>query len=468
MAPLPLTGAPPSTATRPLRAKPVGTPFTIRDTRLITSTLNRLAPTQVELEIPITTDQLAAAEERAFRRLVKHAKLPGFRQGKIPRKVFEQAYGSDTITHQAIEEVLPDAYAKAVREHDLDPVDRPRMEVVEENEGRPTRLKATVEVRPEIALHDYKGIAVTRPPVTVTDDDVERSLQALARDRATLVPVERPAKLGDLVTMDYEGRIDGEPFEGGAAQGQVAELSADRFIPGFVDGIVGANAGETRTVEAHFPASYSEAGLAGKTATFTVTVHEIKQLELPAIDDDFAKAVSNNETLAELREDVRRRLTAIAESRARRVVGNAVVEKLLGAHEFPLPQTLVDGEVDHLVSDAAGNAARSGKSFDDYLASVGKTEEQLRAELRPEAEGRVKTTLLVERIAKAEQIAATPRDVSEELEALSRQYGQPVARIRKALGNGLLSLMDGIVRNKTLDFLIDNATVTDETAAPPS
>jgi len=364
--------------------------------------------------------------------------------------------------------VLPDAYAKAVREHNLDPVDRPRMEVVEENEGRPTRLKATVEVRPEIALHDYKGIAVARPPVTVTDDDVERSLQALARDRATLVPVERPAKLGDLVTMDYEGRIDGEPFEGGAAQGQVAELSADRFIPGFVDGIVGANAGETRTVEAHFPASYSEAGLAGKTATFTVTVHEIKQLELPAIDDDFAKAVSNNETLADLREDVRRRLTAIAESRARRVVGNAVVEKLLGAHEFPLPQTLVDGEVDHLVSDAAGNAARSGKSFDDYLASVGKTEEQLRAELRPEAEGRVKTTLLVERIAKAEQIAATPRDVSEELEALSRQYGQPVARIRKALGNGLLSLMDGIVRNKTLDFLIDNATVTDETAAPPS
>jgi trigger factor len=430
--------------------------------------LNRLAPTQVELEIPITTDQLAAAEERAFRRLVKKAKLPGFRQGKIPRKVFEQAYGADAITSQAMEEVLPDAYAAAVREHDLDPVDRPKMEVVEEAEGRPTRLKATVEVRPEIELGSYKGVAVTRPAISVTGDDIDRSLQALAKERATLVPVDRPAQLGDIVTMDYEGRIDGEAFEGGTAKGQVAELSNDRFIPGFVDGIVGMNAGETKEVEAHFPDNYGEQSLAGKTATFTITLHEIKQLELPAIDDDFAKSVSNNETLSDLREDVARRLTAIAESRGRRVVGNVLIEKLLAAHDFPLPQTLVDGEIDHLVNDAASNAARSGQSFDDFLAASGKTEDELRAELRPEAESRVKTTLLIERIAKAEQISATPADIQEELEALSRQYGQPVARIRKALGNSLLSLMDGIVRNKTLDFLIDNAAVTEETSPTPS
>ncbi len=435
---------------------------------LSTSTLNRLAPTQVELEIPITTDQLAAAEERAFKRLVKKARLPGFRPGKIPRKVFEQAYGTDTITSKAMEEVLPDAYAAAVREHDLDPVDRPRMEVVEENEGRPIRLKATVEVRPHIELGAYKGLQVSRPAVTVADDDVERSLQALAKDRSTLVPVERPAQLGDVVTIDYEGRIDGELFEGGAAQNQVTELSGDRFIPGFVDGIAGMAPGETKDVEAHFPGDYSEQSLAGKTATFRIRLHDVKQLETPPIDDVFAQNVSKNGTLDELREDVRRRLQAIAESRGRRTVGNAIVEKLLSTHDFPLPPSLIDGEVDHLMNEVAGNAARSGKTLEEHLTEGGKTEEQLRTELRAEAESRVKTTLLIEQIAKVEHIAATPADVTQELEALSRQYGQPVARIRKALGNSLLSLMEGIVRNKTLDFLIDNAEVSEETPSHAS
>jgi trigger factor len=399
---------------------------------------------------------------------VKKARLPGFRPGKIPRKVFEQAYGSDAITSQAMEEVLPDAYAQAVREHDLDPVDRPRMEVVEESEGRPTRLKATVEVRPQIELGSYKGLAVGRPPVTVGDDDVERSLAALAKDRATLVPVERPAQLGDVVTIDYAGSIDGEAFDGGTAENQVTELSGDRFIPGFVDGIAGLTSGETKDVEARFPDDYAEQSLAGKTATFRVKLHDVKQLEPPPIDDEFAKSVSKNETLEALREDVRRRLEAIAESRGRRVVGNAIVEKLLASHDFPLPPSLVDAEVEHLMSDVAGTAGRSGKTLQEYLSEGGKTEDQLRAELRTEAEGRVKTTLLIERIAKIERIAATPADVTQELEALSRQYGQPVARIRKALGNSLLSLMDGIVRNKTLDFLIDNAEVTEETPSPAS
>ena len=434
------------------------------------STLNRLAPTQVELEIPITNDELAAAEDRAFRKLVKNVRLPGFRAGKVPRKVFEQAYGADAITSQAMEEVLPEVYAKAVREHDLEPVDRPKMEIVEESEGRPRRLKATVEVRPEIALGQYKGISVPRPPAVVTADDVERSLEALAKERAILVPVDRPAQMGDVVTMDYAGTIDGEAFDGGTAAGQVTELRADRFIPGFVDGIVGMSAGESKDVRADFPADYGQESLAGKQASFAVTLHDVKALELPAIDDAFASSVSKCETLDELRADVRNRLEAIAESRARRVVGNALVGKLLETHDFPLPATLVEGEIEHLIGDAASQAQRAGMTFEDYLKEAGKTEEELREEYRSEAQSRVKGTLLIEQIAKQEHIAATPADVSSELEALSRQYGQPVARIRKALGNSLLSLMDGIVRNKTLDFLIDNAAVQpgEETSAPAS
>ena len=428
---------------------------------LTTSTLTRLAPTQVELEIPISPEELAAAEERAFRKLVKTVRLPGFRQGKVPRKVFELSYGSTAITNQAIEEVLPEVYAKAVREHDLEPVDRPKMEVLEAAEGRPRRLKATVEVRPDIALGSYKGVAVTPPAVSVSEEDVDRSVAALARERAVLVPVERPAQLGDVVTIDYAGTIDGAPFDGGTASNQVAELAEGRFIPGFATGIAGMRAGESKDVEARFPDDYAEAGLAGKTATFAITLHDVKRLEVPAIDDVFAKSIGENQTVDDLRGDVRHRLETISEARRRRSIGNAVVEALLASHDFPLPASMIENEVDHLMNDAAASAAQAGSTFDEYLKRIGKNEEELRAQYRSDAETRVKGTLLIEAIAKSEQIVATPADVAQELEALARQYRQPVAKVREALGNSVLSLMDGIVRNKTLEFLIDHAAVAE-------
>lgn len=427
-----------------------------------TSTLTRLAPTQVELEIPITPEELQAAEDRAFRKLSRNVKLPGFRAGKVPRKVFEQTYGTESISSQAMEEVVPDVYTKAIREHDLDPVDRPKMELLPEEDGKPTRLKAVVEVRPEITLGTYKGIEVEREPVVITDEDVDRSIAALAKERATLVPVERPAALGDVVTMDYEGKVDGIAFEGGTAKGQMAELDETRFIPGFATGIAGMIAGETKDVEADFPQDYGQGELAGKKAIFTITLHDVKTYELPALDDDFAKAISENATFADLREDVRKRLVAISEARLRRVVGNGLMEKLLAAHDFPLPESLVEREIDHMINDTESQAQRAGTSFDDYLKDAGKTAEDLRAEYRKDAETRVKGTLLIETVAKTENIAATPADVAEELSALARQYGQPVDRIRKSLGNNVLSLMDGIVRNKTLEFLIDNAKVVDK------
>jgi trigger factor len=383
-------------------------------------------------------------------------RLPGFRQGKAPRKVFEQAYGSGSITAQAVDEVVPEAYAKALREHQLDPVDHPHMEIVEETDGRPSRVKATVQVRPEIALQPYDALPVAANPETVSDDEVERSLQALARERGTLVPADRPAHLGDVVTVDYEGKVDGNAFDGGAATGSVIELSEGRFIPGFATGIAGMKAGETKQIAATFPADYSVSDLAGKDADFTVTLHDVKTLEVPAIDDEFARSVSGR-SLEELRTDVRKRLEALATARARRATGSAIVQHLVSTHDVPLPEVMVEAELERLMGDAAANAAQSGIAFADFLERSGKTEDQLRTELRDEAESRVKGTLLVEQIARQEHIVATPADLAEELEALSRQYGQPVAKVRKALGNSVVALMDGIVRTKTLDFLIDRA-----------
>jgi trigger factor len=411
------------------------------------------------LLIPISAEEMREAEERAFRRLVKSAKLPGFRPGKVPRKVFENTYGPETITNQAMEDVVPTVYAKAVREHDIDPVDRPKMELLPGEEGQPARIKAIVDVRPAIELGQYKGLPVTREPISVTDADVDRALNSLARDRATLVPAEREARLGDIVTIDYEGKIDGVPFEGGAATGQQTELSENRFIPGFASGIAGMKAGETKDVEATFPDNYQQADLAGKTAIFTITLHEVKELELPPIDDEFAKAASQHQTLDELKADIRARLHTVAESRRRRDIGNELVDRLISSHDFPLPDVMIEREIESMLQDASGMAARMGMSFEDYLKTAGKSEEELRTEYRDEAARRVKGTLILESIAKAEQIAATPADIQHELQELAKQYGQPIDRIRQALGNNMLSLMDGIVRNKSVDFLIDNAAI---------
>ena len=432
------------------------------------SSLTNLSPTQVELLIAISPEELREAEERAFRRLVKKAKLPGFRPGKVPRRIFEQNYGTQTITSEAMEDVVPVVYERAVREHELEPVDRPRMELQRDENGQPTSLKAVVDVRPHIALGEYKGLRLKRTLVPVSDEDVDRSLQTLARERATLVPVDRDARLGDVVTIDYEGTVDGVAFEGGSANGQSAELREDRFIPGFASGIAGMKSGERKEIQAAFPADYQHAELAGKTAVFTIELHEVKELELPAIDDELAKNVSEHQTLDELRADIRRRLETVAAARARRDLGNQAVEALLKRHDFPLPAALVEREIENMVSDAAAMAARVGVSFDDYLKNVEKSEEQLRAEYRPQAERRVKAMLLVRAVGKAENITATREEIQDELRSLARQYGQPVDRVRQALGNNVLPLMEGIVRTKTIEFLVDNAQIEEATVPPAS
>ena len=367
-----------------------------------------------------------------------------------------------------MEDVVPDVYAKAIREHDLDPIDRPRMELLPQEDGKPTRVKAVVDVRPAIELGQYTNIEIERPPVVITDQDVERSLEALARDRATLVPAERPAKLGDVVTVDYEGKIDGVPFEGGSAQNQATELAEERFIPGFATGIAGMAAGESKDVEAQFPENYAQSDLAGRTAIFSVTLHEVKERELPPIDDDFAKAASQSESLEALKADIRKRLLAVAENKAKRELGHALVGKLSDAHDFALPEILIEREVDSMISDAGSFAQRMGLSFEDYLKAIDKTEADLRADYLEDAKGRVKGTLLLEAIAKAEHIAATPADVTAELQGLAQQYGQPVERIRQALGSNIVSVIDGIVRTKTVEFLIERASVKEATAGASS
>jgi trigger factor len=430
------------------------------------ATVKHLDPTQVELEIAISDAELNEARERAFRQLVKNAKIPGFRPGKVPRKIFEAQYGTGAIEERAMDAVVPSAYSKALKENDLEPVDQPQMELVPEEDGQPLRVRATVYVRPHFELHDYKGVALETQPIVISDQELENALDGLRREASVLTPVDRPVALGDVPTIDYLGKIDGVPFEGGAADQQPTEILEERFIPGFASGIVGLAAGETKDVEARFPDDYSNADLAGKTAVFSVTVHENKAAELPELDDDFAKRFVGEEgTLGSLRDDLRNRLEAGARSRQRRALTGVLLEKLTASHDISLPVVMVDREIESLETEAKNYVQRAGLEWAAYLEQQGKTEETLREEYRAEAEKRVKGSLLIEAIAKAENITATPADIEAEIAQLSRQYQQPRDAILEMLRPNFNALIDGIVRTKTVEFLLDHAAVTETAPA---
>ncbi|MFN2459866.1 MAG: trigger factor [Candidatus Velthaea sp.] len=432
----------------------------------MSATLKHLDPTQVELEIPISPDEFGAATDAAFKKLVRTARVPGFRPGKVPRKVFEQQYGTAAIVDRAFEDLVPKKYSEAVAEHKIDPVARPTMEMLPEEDGAPLRFKAVVAVRPDFVLGDYSGVEIEARPQAADDQDIDRALESMRKEAAVLVPADRAVQLGDTATLDYAGTIDGVPFEGGTAAGEQTQIEESRFIPGFAAGIVGMQAGETKAVEATFPAEYGAAELAGKAAVFTITVHEVKEAELPALDDSFAQRVSKSKTLEELRAELRARLDAAAVQRGRRAMSQELIDKLLASHEIPLPQVLVEREIDSLLNDSHQYVTRMRTTWDEYLAAIGKTEDQLRAEYKEEAEKRVKTTLLIEAIAKAENIVATPADVEVELESLARQYSQPREKIVELLGSNAGALVDGIVRTKTIDFLIGRAKLVPGATKP--
>lgn len=424
--------------------------------------VKHLDPTQVELEIAISAEELDAARERAFKALVKNVRIAGFRPGKAPRRTFEAQYGTAAIEERAMDAVVPTAYTRALQENDLDPVDQPQMELMPEEEGQPLRVRATVFIRPQFELHDYKGIALEGQSTAVSDGELEEAMQQLRKDQGTLLPIERPVELGDTPTIDYLGKIDGVPFDGGTAEGQPTEILEDRFIPGFATGIVGMTAGETKDVEALFPAEYGNAELAGKTAVFTITVHENKAAELPELDDEFAKRFGREDgTLASLRDELRNRLEAQKRQNQRRALTGTLLEKLMARHELALPSVLVERESENLASEARNYIERAGVTWETYLEQQGKTQDELTAQYREEAEKRVKGSLLIEAIAKAESVTATNADIEAEIAQLSRQYGQPREAILEMLRSNFNALVDGIVRTKTVDWLLDHATISE-------
>lgn len=385
--------------------------------------------------------------------------MPGFRPGKVPRKIFEAQYGSGAIVEQALEKIIPIVYDRVIREETLEPIGRPEMELLPVEEGAPLRVRALVSVRPPIELGKYRGLELTGGPLAASDEQVEAALERLRREEATLVSVDRPAALGDIPTLDFEAKIDGVPFAGAQAKNEPMELTEGRYLPGFLEGVLGMSAGESKEISATFPEAYPAAELAGKTAVFTVTLHENKAAELPDLDDAFAARYGPAMTLQDLRKDVRAQLDQEVEEATQRAMAEQAVGLLLDTHDFELPELLSEAETEHLMRELRANVEQRGEQWETYLAETKTSEAELRAERAQEAARRVKTTLLIEAIAKAEEIRPTWEDIQAEGEALSRHYRRSRESIAQKIEQNPGAFLDGIIRSKTISFLLEHAVI---------
>lgn len=425
------------------------------------STVEKLGNNQVVLEVEVDQEQVEAALEKASRRLARQIRVPGFRPGRAPRAVIEMRLGREVLYQEALDELIPEAYSRALEENDLVPIDSPELDILDAEEGKPLRFKAIVEVKPEVTLGEYKGLEVTKQVTRVTNSDVDRVLEDMRERMAELVSVEKEAvELGDFAVIDFTGYIDDQPFPGGAAQGYTLEVGGGAFIPGFEDQLVGAKAGEVRQVEVTFPEDYRAEQLAGKEARFEVKIHEIKEKRYPALNDDFAKDVGDFETLLELRADIRKRLEEAEEREAERRLEQDLIEAVVERASCDVPEKMIQHQLEHKRQHFERNLYYSGLDKEQYLELLGITEDEMEARMRTEAEQEVKTSLVMEALVEAEGIAVTDEELDQHIDGLVGEGPDADAR-RERLEAQRENLRESLVVEKTIDLLKASATINE-------
>ncbi|TRZ37386.1 trigger factor [Niallia circulans] len=410
------------------------------------------------LTIELDAEKLNEGLDLAFKKVVKQVNIPGFRKGKIPRGMFEQRFGIESLYQDAIDILLPEAYANAIDEAGIEPVDRPEIDVEQIEKGKPVIFKATVTVKPEVTLGDYKGLEVEAVDTNVTDEDVDAEIKALQEKQAELVVKEEgKAELGDTVVIDFEGFQDGVAFEGGTAENFSLELGSGQFIPGFEEQLVGLATGENKEVEVSFPEEYHAAELAGKPATFKVTVQEIKGKELPELDDEFAKDVdAEAETLADLKEKIKTRLEADRKHQAEHAVRDTVVEKAAANATIDVPSAMVDTEIDRMMNEFEQRLQMQGMNLELYFQFSGQDEAALKEQMQEDAAQRVRVNLTLEAIVNAENITVSEEEVTAELDKMAEMYNMGIDAIKQALG-GVENLQMDLKIRKAIDFLVENS-----------
>jgi trigger factor len=414
----------------------------------------------LKLTFEVSSEEFEKAINAAYKKNVGKFNINGYRKGKAPKAIIEKLYPG-VFYDEAINAVLPAAYEAAVKESGADVVARPEIDVEDIKKGEPVVFVALVTTKPEVKLGEYKGVEIEKIDATVTDEDVEKDLAATQQKNARMIEVDdRAVENGDIVTLDFEGSVDGVPFDGGKGEDYELEIGSGTFIPGFEDQLVGAEIDKDVDVKVTFPEQYHAENLAGKDAVFACKVKGIKVRELPELDDDFASEVSTFDTLDEYKADVRTKLEKAAEDKAKAETENAVIEKVVANAEVDVPEAMIEAQVESSINEFAQRLQYQGMNLETYLQYTGSNKDAMKAQFRPQAETQVRTSLVIEAIMKAEGIEATDEELELELVDMSKKYNMELDKVKELLGDAEKeNIKSDLSMQNTVTMLVNNAVV---------
>jgi trigger factor len=427
---------------------------------IVKVTLEKKEKNQVLLEVEVESQRFDAAYDKAFKKVAQQVNIPGFRKGKAPRPVVERHVGPEYLKQEALEVLIPEVYSSAVEQEKLEPIAEPRFELVKAEKNEPVVFKATVEVRPEVKLGQYTEIAIGHPAVEVTEEQVTERIDAIRRSRAQLETVERAVEMGDTATVDFTGKIDDVAFEGGTATDYPVEVAEGRFIPGFVEAMVGMKAGETKIADLKFPEDYPTTDLAGKDVKFEIAVKEVKHRALPELNDELAKAVGADSVDA-LKSRIREQLTQEGEENREFELRKQLLEKVVDNSEMEVPESMVEREVNFLLNQYANNLAQQG--IDPNRVFTKENIQQWRENSREEASKRIRTSLTLGQIARQEGIEPTGDEIEEAIAEYAQSYGMAPDQFRKQIiqSGAYAQIADEVLSNKIIEWIFSKAKVSE-------
>ena len=426
----------------------------------MSTTVEKISSNKVKLSFDIDAAQFDAAMDKAYIKVRGQVTIPGFRKGRAPRKMIENMYGGEGIFYdEAFELIFDEVYGPAIDENKLEVVDRPQVDIQQIGTGKNLQFTCEVFVKPDVTLGEYKGVEVKREHTLVTEDEVNAEIEKERNKQAAEVSVEdRAVAEGDTVNLDYSGSVDGVKFAGGTAEAQTLKIGSHTFIPGFEEQMVGMNIGEEKDLEVTFPEEYHAKELAGKKAVFHVKVNSITETQLPALDDDFAKDISEFDTLDEYKANVRAKLEAQAAERDNNAFTNAVIEKVMENATVEIPEAMVERQIDSMVRNFEARLAQQGLKLADFIKYTGQDEKSFRNQYREQAEKSVRANLVLEAVENAENFEATEEEIDAEIVKFAGQIGQDVENLKKNLTEGDREYFKAdVIRDKAVKFLCDNA-----------
>ena len=411
---------------------------------------------EVKLEITIEAEKFENAIKKVYFQNAKYFNIPGFRKGKAPQAIVEKYYGKEIFYEDAFNDIASEEYEKAVEESKLEVVSRPKIDIVNMEKGQDVVFTAVVSTKPEVELGKYKGIEIEKIEYNVEDSDIESNLKQMQEKNARVISIETPVENGNIAVIDFEGFVDGKAFEGGKGENYSLEIGSGSFIPGFEDQVIGMKIDDEKDVNVKFPEDYFSKDLAGKDATFKVKVHEIKKKDLPELDDEFAKDVSEFDTLEELKNSIKQRLINENAQKAKYEKEDAVMKVVTSEMKADIPEGMVEVEIDNMVKDMEQRMSYQGLKLEQYLKMLNKTEADFRKEFEPQAIEAIKSRLALEAIIKNEKIEASEREVKDKLEEMAKNYGKTAEELEKN-DNIKEYIKQGIENEKAIEYLVQNA-----------